>query len=163
MWVRMSAPGGSAAQPPPAQANPPPYYPYPPYYYYPPPPPPVIACPRCGASNYYGMERCHACSKYLRGEKHSTVGGILVLIIGIIEMAIGIFITAILGESTASSFGAACMVTFLVVGILAIAGGVAAIKKTSYAMAIIGGVCTCFSVIGILGLVLIIVSKDDFE
>lgn len=46
-----------------------------------------------------------------------------------------------------------------------IVGGVAAIRRSSYRMAFIGGICSviCSTIIGLIGLILVIRSKDEFS
>jgi len=101
----------------------------------------------------------------MRQEKYAKVGGVLVFIMGMLEIVIGLVFLWLgsLANASGALPGAICMTVFLILGILAMLGGISAIQRKNYALAVIGGVCSIISAIGIVGLILIIVSKEDFE
>jgi len=56
------------------------------------------------------------------------------------------------------------LATMVLLGIGSIIGGVAAIRRKPYRLAVVGGVCSvfCSSVIGLIGLILVVKSKNEF-
>jgi len=53
---------------------------------------------------------------------------------------------------------------FVVLGILAIAGGVSAVRRRSFSLALAGAICTLPSIIfGILALIFISLAREEFE
>lgn len=59
--------------------------------------------------------------------------------------------------------GVACGVIVLILGVLAILGGIFAIQRKSFALALIGAIFTIPSILGLIGLILIAVSRDEFN
>jgi hypothetical protein len=91
-----------------------------------------------------------------------VVGGVLILIVGIGYLAFGG--VAIAGSSfLAFAGGVLCGTVVLVLGIIAILGGIFAIQRKSFAIALIGGIFTVPTILGLIGLILIAVSKDEFR
>jgi hypothetical protein len=88
------------------------------------------------------------------------IGGLLITLVGVGEIAVGILFSAFIGDF---GLGGVCTAVLLILGLLAVTGGVSAVSKKNYALAVLGGICTVFSVIGIIGLVLVAISKDDFD
>ncbi|MEM0344063.1 MAG: hypothetical protein QXU73_07465 [Thermoplasmata archaeon] len=87
--------------------------------------------------------------------------GILIIIGSLIHMGIGALIAVgsaavLLGE------GVVCGIAFLGVGVLALLGGVFALQKRYFALAVIGGVLTIPTVLGLIGLILVAISKEEF-
>jgi hypothetical protein len=140
---------------------PPPYYPPQQYYFY--QPVPSKPCPRCGAWSPTSYNRCPYCGSSFKQEKYARVGGYLVILMGAIELGAAVILAYLTGYAEDGSFGLMCVSIFLVLGFTAVAGGLSAVARKNYALAVIGGVCTIFSVIGIVGLVLIAVSREDFD
>jgi hypothetical protein len=93
------------------------------------------------------------------------IGGILVLLVGIGYLISGGVIAA--GSSLfldiGGGFGVLCGAIILVLGILAIFGGIFAIQRKNFAIALIGAIFTVPSILGLIGLILIAVSKDEFK
>ena len=101
-------------------------------------------------------------------------GGILLMIAGAFEIALGIW-AIIWGASVSTSFGFSlapytiCGALATILGIISIGGGICAVRQERFILAIIGSVCAIIglgfsigSVLGIISLVFIAVSKDDF-
>jgi len=59
--------------------------------------------------------------------------------------------------------GVLCGAVLLVLGIIAILGGIFAIQRKNFALALIGGIFVVPSILGLIGLILIAVSKDEFK
>jgi hypothetical protein len=90
-----------------------------------------------------------------------VVGGVLVMIGAIGYLALGG--VAIAGSSFLEfAGGVLCGAVVLVLGILGILGGIFAIQRKNFAIALIGGIFTVPTILGLIGLILIAVSKDEF-
>ena len=96
------------------------------------------------------------------------VGGILVIIASIMYFVSGGLMVA--GGAAWSWFdvgggtiAVVCGVVMLILGILALLGGVYAIQKKNFVMALLAGILTIPSILGLIGLILIAVSKDEFS
>jgi hypothetical protein len=91
-----------------------------------------------------------------------VAGGVLVLIGGILYLGAGG--VAMAGSSFVGlAGGVLCGAVVLVLGILGILGGIFAIQRKSFAIALIGGIFTVPTILGLIGLILIAVSKDEFK
>ncbi len=129
--------------PPPAPypAYPPPY----PYPYYPPPQDPM------------------------RNKNLAVAGGILSIIAGIIGMFILAFAWSMGGNPLFGAQVWVCLVIELILSTLAITGGIFAISRRMFSVAVIGAVCAILAaglftlLLGILALVLIVIAKDSFQ
>ncbi len=64
--------------------------------------------------------------------------------------------------SVGGGFGVLCGAVVLILGIIAIFGGIFAIQRKNFAIALIGAIFTIPSVLGLIGLVLIAVARDEF-
>jgi hypothetical protein len=90
------------------------------------------------------------------------IGGILIMLPGIGYLIGGGVLVA--GSSfIAFGGGVLCGAVLLVLGIMAILGGIFAIQRKNFALALIGGIFTVPSILGLIGLILIAVSKDEFK
>ena len=103
-------------------------------------------------------------------EKYATIGGILIIIGAALGFIYGLAF-AFWGSVllVISGFGALCYLP-LAFSIIGIIGGVMAVMKKNFAIAIIGGVFAFLSigyvlgaVLSLVGLILVGVSKQDFE
>lgn len=104
----------------------------------------------------------------------STVGGILSIICGSFGIIIG-FVIALLGGSitwlVGIPFAARILATIgspiLVLGIVAIVGGIYAIRKKAWGLALAGAICALLIpppfILGILAIVFITMGKDEFQ
>lgn len=90
-----------------------------------------------------------------------VVGGVLILLVGIGYLVGGGVLVA---GSSMFLFGGGvlCGAVVLVLGIVAILGGIFAIERKNFAIALIGGIFTVPSILGLVGLILLAVSKDEF-
>jgi predicted nucleic acid-binding Zn ribbon protein len=138
-------------------------------------------CVSCGRSIAWDANVCPYCGHDFRGvmqpqpaQKKETamplIGGILILIGGVIELIIGA-ILAVGGTALIDiTFGGsgllvACGIIIAIVGIVAIMGGIFAIQRRNFGLAIVGGVLALggYFIPGLIGLILIAVSKDEFQ
>lgn len=143
--------------PPPGHGYPPPHY-YPPYPYpYPYPYPPPYA---------YGPPQSTL------GGKGGLIAGILLIIGGIIALIAGGAITAVgLFLSAAPFIGylggiyAGCGIFMLIAGIMGILGATFAMKREKWAFVLVACVLLIIGysfIFGILSLIFLILSKDEF-
>lgn len=96
------------------------------------------------------------------------IGGILIIISGITELSIGgamvlggsVFFGITLGGSGGLVL---CGVVFVVLALVAIIGGMFAIQRRNFNLAMIGGIISIGGTLGLIGLILVAVSKDEFE
>jgi DNA-directed RNA polymerase subunit RPC12/RpoP len=122
-------------------------------------------CPYCGHDYRVVMAGAPAQKKE---SAMPLAGGILILIGSIIYFAVGGL--AVAGGTIASSIdleeGSAwaigCGAVIVVLGVVSVLGGIFAIGRKNFALAIIGGVLTIPTILGLIGLILVAVSKDEF-
>jgi hypothetical protein len=89
------------------------------------------------------------------------IGGILIMLPGIGYLIGGGVLAA--GSSFVSfGGGVLCGAVLLVLGIIAILGGIFAIMRKNFALALIGGIFTVPTILGLIGLILVAVSRDEF-
>lgn len=115
----------------------------------------------------------------------SLIGGVLVVISGLLGIILGL-ILAVLSSSITDLMGGmygedvlsavegilvTCGVIWFIIGLVALIGGVFAIRRKKWGIAIVGGVFALFtigpyflgSILGLIGLILIAISKDEFS
>jgi len=111
-----------------------------------------------------------------------VIGGVLILIAGIMGLAAGGILLAIdLDELDQYGLNVAgdmledimtvCGIIFLILGILAVLGGLFGVMRKHWGLAILGGVVGLFvlgpwmlgSLFALIGLILVAVSKGEFE
>jgi hypothetical protein len=89
-----------------------------------------------------------------------TAGGILSIIVGAFEVIGGGIMVGVVGPSWVSIVG----VPVLVLGIIAIVGGVSAIGRKNFGLSLAGAICALLSVpLGIVAIVFVSLSKREFE
>ena len=99
-----------------------------------------------------------------------TVAGILSIIAGAFTFLVGLGVairaeraTRILFHWRAETIG----IIAIVLGIIAIVGGVFAIRRRIWGLALAGAICALFpphvSVLGILAIIFVVLSKDEFS
>jgi hypothetical protein len=98
-----------------------------------------------------------------------VIGGVLILLGGIIGIISWGWTLAV---GTAFSFipglGAllmVCGIIGVVLSIIALLGGIFAIKRQKYGLALVGGICSLlvgYFILGLIGLILVAISKDEF-
>lgn len=155
-------------------------------------PPDANVCPNCGYRLRAEEKKAGAppvapaaAPQPRRGRGKSIAGGVLVMISGIIGIITGLSI-AILASTAIDTleglYGAevlammegilvACGVTWFIIGLIALIGGIFAIRGKRWGIAVVGGVLALFtvgpyfigSILGLVGLILVAISKDEFS
>lgn len=114
-----------------------------------------------------------------------VVGGVLVIVSGLIGIVTGLLFAALSGEtedllqetygpdivSAVEGVLVACGVIWFIIGLIALIGGVFAIKRKKWGFAIVGAVLALLtvwpyfigSILGLVGLILIAISKNEFS
>ncbi|MBU0685470.1 MAG: hypothetical protein ABIE25_06820 [Thermoplasmatota archaeon] len=97
-----------------------------------------------------------------------VAGGILILLASLGYLVIGGLIAAgstlaLIPSLGSSIAGVACGGVVLVLGLISLIGGVYAIQRKNFMIALIGGIFVIPSILGLIGLILVIVSKDEFK
>jgi hypothetical protein len=97
-----------------------------------------------------------------------TVGGILAIIAGAIELIIGIVVAAVgsfgwfFGMGWFSAVGA----PLVILGIIAIVGGAYALRRRVWGLALAGSICALFgpwALLGILAIIFVSLGKGEFK
>jgi len=116
-------------------------------------------CVSCGRSIAFDANVCQYCGYDYRilmagpvaGPKKESsmpeIGGVLILI--------GALVLIVLAGL--------CIIFLIPLAIIAILGGVFAIQRKHFTLALIGGIFSIPSIIGIVGLILVVMSKDEFS
>jgi MFS family permease len=127
----------------------------------------ITVCPYCGKQVFEAKKE----------GKWSLIGGILCVISGIIGIILGAVLLGMFalastasGDDEAEFFIAAgtlvgvCGAVLLVPAILAILGGIFAIKRRKFGLALVGGIFAifCGGILGIIGLIFIIIGGEEF-
>jgi len=89
------------------------------------------------------------------------LGSLIYLIAGGAMMAGGAVVWDWADEEGGAA-AVACGAVVLVIGIVSILGGIFAIQKKNFALALIAGILTIPSILGLIGMILVIVAKDEF-
>ncbi len=132
-------------------------------------------CVSCGRTISWDANVCPYCGHDYRAtmagvpqKKETampTIGGILILLASLGYLVIGGIIAA--GSSflfaVGGGAGVVCGVGLLILGIISLLGGIFAIQRKNFAIALIGGIFVVPSVLGLIGLILVAVSKDEFS
>ena len=136
-------------------------------------------CVSCGREIAWDANVCQYCGHDYRNvmsgapaaKKESAmpvIGGILIILASLLYLGLGGLIAA--GSSVAlvpsagtSAWGVACGVIVLLLGILCILGGIFALQRKHFGLALVAGILTLPSILGLIGLILVIVSKDEFH
>ena len=108
-----------------------------------------------------------------------VIGGILILIGALVGIIYGIWLVAVGGTFEAMMPVAVpgvtdvmagiimiCGVLLLIFGLIGLLGGIFAIKRTHFGLAILGGIFSLlvgFIIFGLIGLILVAISKDEFS
>ncbi|MDH7508198.1 MAG: zinc ribbon domain-containing protein [Methanomassiliicoccales archaeon] len=114
-----------------------------------------------------------------------VVGGALIIISGLIGIVMGLILAALSGEieemlqdmygpdviSAVEGALVACGVIWFIIGLIALVGGVFAIRRKKWGFAIVGGVLALLtvgpwfigSILGLVGLILIAMSRNEFS
>lgn len=136
-------------------------------------------CVSCGRSISWDANVCPYCGHDFRmaaagqaAAKKQTVmpvlGGVFILIASLGWIVIGAWM-AIAGEAFmgitigTSAILTACGAIMILLGIIALLGGIFAIQRKHFGLAILGGVFVLPSILGLVGLILVAVSHDEFS
>ncbi len=135
-------------------------------------------CVACGRPIAWDANVCQYCGHDYRSvmapqalkKSESMVpvaAGVLILLSSIGYLILGGLIAA--GSTIAlpfsletSAVGIACGIVVLLLGLGAFMGGVYATQRKHWTLAVIGGIIVLPTLLGLLGLILVIVSKDEF-
>ena len=138
-------------------------------------------CVSCGRSISWDANVCPYCGHDFRvsmmmqpAKKESsmpTIGGVLILLAGLIEIGAGAVVGLVgaggsFGFPTdATGFLAVCGGVLIVLGLISIMGAIFAMERKHFGLAVLGGILSLpgFFILGLIGLILIAVSKDEFE
>ena len=104
-------------------------------------------CPGCGAPTMPLTEVCTKCgSQVAKTTKEKTwkptVAGILCIIAGAIGVISGIALAVFFASSGAGWFGAVTGAPLTILGIVAIVGGIYALRRRRWGLALAGSICT---------------------
>lgn len=91
-----------------------------------------------------------------------TAAGILILLGAIIYLIIGGVITAGSGVLSVAE-GVACGAAVLVVGVISLLGAIFALQRRYFALALIGGILAIPTILGLIGMILVAVSREEFK
>jgi uncharacterized BrkB/YihY/UPF0761 family membrane protein len=140
-------------------------------------------CPKCGKETADNSEFCPSCgAKLTEGQKPkktrlSAVAGILDIVAGSFGL-VGVFVLTVAMIVLANDPDrhaadevdpivvlVAMAVPLAILGVLAIVGGIYALRRRNWAMALTGAIAASlpFSLMGIAALVLTALSREEFE
>ena len=100
------------------------------------------------------------------------VGGILSIIAGVIQLLIGIGFAVgigLAGSLSIPGFPTGVLTAFaipiIILGIVALIGGIFALKRTKWGLALAGSICALFGpwILGIPAIIFVIMGKGEFE
>ncbi len=129
-------------------------------------------CVSCGRSISWDANVCQYCGHDYRQmvaqaapsrehESYPLVGGILILLGSLVYLGLGGLVAG--GSAVASvGEGVACGMIGLVLGVISLLGGIFAIQKKYFVLALIAGILTVPTILGLIGMILVAVSKDNF-
>jgi len=136
------------------------------------------SCVSCGRPIAFDANVCPYCGHDYRvvmagpqvQQKETAMpvaGGVLILIGSIIYFLFGGLIAA--GSTTLAiasfneaAWGIMCGVILVVLGFISFLGGIYALGRKNFNFAVIGGIFVVPTIIGLIGLILVAVSKDEF-
>lgn len=140
-------------------------------------------CVSCGRDIAWDANVCPFCGHDYRtvapqaAQKKESVmpviGGILIIIAGLIEIGSGGLLIAggaasssipIIGGDVGSIL-AVCGAIWLILGIIALLGGIFAVQRKNFGIAVLGGILGLggYFIPALIGLILVAVSKDEFK
>jgi len=98
-----------------------------------------------------------------------TAGGILAIIAGALQVLLGIVIATIGGITFLFGWAGVFATPFLVLGIIAIVGGIYALRREIWGLALAGAICAIiplilpWSILGILAVIFVSLGKGEFK
>jgi hypothetical protein len=136
-----------------------------------------LFCSKCGKENTEGALFCAGCGASLTGVQPatkkktslSTAAGIIDIAAGGFSLVTLLFMTVFLfimaGSDEVPPFLALIPLVMLIPGVLAIVGGIFALRRRSWVMALIGSIALIVtsSIPGVAALVLTVMARDEFE
>jgi hypothetical protein len=135
-----------------------------------------LFCSKCGKETIENAAFCAGCGASLTGGQPLTKKARLSLAAGIIDIAaggfslvsllfVGIVMVVLAGGGEMPLFMALIPLAMVIPGVLAVVGGVFALRRRSWVMALIGSIALVVtsSVPGIAAVVLTVMARDEFE
>jgi hypothetical protein len=138
-----------------------------------------LFCSKCGKETTENVAFCAGCGASLTGgqpSQPSVKKKYLSLAAGIIDIAaggfslvslvfVGIVMVVLAGDSEIPLFMALIPLAMMIPGVLAVVGGIFALRRRSWVMALIGSIALVVtsSVPGIAAVVLTVMARDEFE
>jgi hypothetical protein len=123
-------------------------------------------CPQCGTSLDPNYKFCKNCGTRLReysevsGETAQTwkptIGGSLTIAAGVLGLIGGIVLVTI---SPLFMVG----LVAIIIGVVAVAGGLCALKRRAWGLALAGSICSIWCWVGIPAIIFIALSKQEFS
>jgi hypothetical protein len=123
-------------------------------------------CPQCGVPLEPNYKFCMNCGTRLReyivvsgGAAQTwkpTAAGTLTISAGVFGLIVGI---VLVGRSPLFIVG----LPAIMMGIVAVAGGLCALKRRAWGLALAGSICSVFCWLGIPAIILIALSKQEFS
>ncbi len=136
-------------------------------------------CVSCGRSISWDANVCPYCGHDFRvvmappqtQTKDSAMplaAGILIILGSLIYLVVGIAMTTggaiwSVVDDGDGGFVMAMGLIVLVLGIVSVLGGIFSIQKKNFVWALLAGILTIPSILGLIGLILVAVSKDEFS
>lgn len=121
-------------------------------------------CPYCGHDYRVVMA-----GPQMQGKQSAmpVAGGVLILLASLGYLVGGGLIAAgstlaLVPSLGATALGVGCGVILVVLGLIAFLGGIYALGRKNFKFAIVGGILVIPSILGLIGLILVAVSKDEF-
>ncbi len=131
-------------------------------------------CVACGRSISWDANVCPYCGHDYRGamagpmqaqKKESgmpTAAGILIILGALIALGIGVLV-AVGSTVVLSGEGFVCGAIGIAIGVIGILGGIFALQRKMFALALIAGILTIWTILGLIGLILVAVSREEFH
>jgi hypothetical protein len=136
----------------------------------------ALFCSKCGRETTEDVAFCAGCGASLAGGQPSAKKKYLSLAAGIIDIAAGgfslvsllfvaIVMVVVAGDGEIPLFMALIPLAMVIPGVLAVVGGIFALRRRSWVMALIGSIALVVtsSVPGIAAVVLTVMARDEFE
>jgi hypothetical protein len=93
-----------------------------------------------------------------------VLGSLGYLFMGGIYVTAGEFVVAIPGvEGFVSDILLICGIILLLLGIVSLLGGILAMVRKAWGVALLAGILTLPSLLGLIGLILVAISRDEFK
>jgi len=137
----------------------------------------ISFCPGCGAPTTPITEMCINCgarvAKAIDGKTWKpTAAGILCIIAGTISVIFCI-VVVVFGSIIGAFFGfevvwgwSTFAIPLIILGIIAIVGGIYAVRRKIWGLALVGSICALFgpwAILGIPAIIFVILGKGEFE